>query len=110
MFCCKKHNNSYQAKRRRKKRRQLKSKELKDLSILLKHLENHNDLIKIKFSNRTRSISILSHKLKLSNKNITKISKVKVNDIVLTSYRARKLIKTIIKSIDHEPEPEPYKT
>ncbi len=108
IFCCKKHNNSYQAKRRRKKRRQLKSKELKDLSILLKHFENSNDLLKIKFSNRNRSISIPNHKLKLSSKDITKISKVKVNDIVLTSYRARKLIKTIIKSIDHEPEP--YKT
>lgn len=102
MFCSKKCNNSFQAKRRKKKRRQKTTAENKALNQILKILPNSQLMLIITYKEKNSNypVEVVQQLLNIPEEDIRLIQSVKLKHsgkVVLTSYRARKLIKTIVE-------------
>jgi len=103
IYCSKKCNNASQAKRRRKSRRQNTTIENNNLKSIIKTISD----IKMRFTitykqkNLTYSKNYLQDDVSLSREELKAIKSLYIkqpHNITLTSYRARKLIKTIATS------------
>lgn len=104
LYCSKKCNNSYHASIRKQQRHMKKEKELKQLNELLKNLQQSNLKMLVTYSNNGQHYTdqLEQKEIQVTAEWINRIKWVTVQEtateyILLTSYRARKLIKEVSK-------------
>ncbi len=102
LYCCKKCNNSYHASKRKQKRHERKKVETEALTKLLKKLSKTNYRLLVEY--RTAGImyaeTLYQNEINTTYNWIRQVTRVTIQTkkpIVLTSYRAKKLIHEINK-------------
>lgn len=104
LYCSKRCNNSFQAKKRKEVRRENKKSETQNLTVVLSNLKKTNLslLIEYKADGIEYADQLDQNEIKAPDMWIRSVYKVSIDkrpcEIVLTSYRARKLIKEISKA------------
>ena len=100
-YCSKHCNNSTQAKKRKEIRQNIKKVEKQNLSVLLPNLAKSNLLLLVEYSESSGTYADRLEQMEIDTSTdwICTVIKVTIEaepvPILLTSYRARKLIKTI---------------